>query len=370
MRKSTTVVRSHLAPAVNGEALTASPVLSGPFHASGDPAASAYTYGRFHNPTWTTLENALAALESSPTIAAKALVFPSGMAAVTAVFEALLRPGGTVVLPANGYYTVRMLLERFFSPIGVGVRFLPKQADLQGEALRGATLLWLETPTNPELDIYDIRVLSQLAHAAGALVAVDNTTATPLAQNVLSLGADYSVVSGTKALTGQSDLILGHVAVAQEELLKPIHEWRTLSGSILGPMEAWLALRSLPSLPLRLERASANALAIAGFLAGRSDILRVLYPGLPSHPGHEIAAQQMDYFGPVVSFVLEDRARAERFLARAELVTEATSFGGIVTTAERRARWPKESAHPGLIRMSAGCEAIEDILNDLENALA
>jgi cystathionine gamma-lyase len=291
------------------------------------------------------------------------------MAAAMSVLSTSLRSGSIVALPECGYYGVRKLLDKFFTPMNVVTRFISRQAE-PDEALHGAALLWLETPTNPELEVWDLRTWSENAHRAGALVAVDNSTATPLGQNVLSLGADYSVVSGTKALTGHSDLVLGHVAVARQDLWKQLLEWRTLTGTILGPMEAWLALRSIPSLPLRLERSSANALAIAKFLERRADVLRVMYPGLPSHPGHALASAQMNCFGPVVSFVLQDREQAEKFLVRATLVSDATSFGGITTTAERRERWVGDAVHPGLIRLSAGCEAIEDILEDIDSALA
>lgn len=369
MEKSTKVVRSRLTTANNGDPFAAPPVFAAPFYLQGEPAESSYTYGRFHNPSWAALEDALGDLESSQDVNAKALVFPSGMAAILSVLSVALRPGGAIVLPAHGYYTVRALVEKFFEPMGVEKRLLSNEAEPHEEVLRGATLLWLETPTNPGLDIWDIRAWSEAAHHAGALVAIDNTTATPLGQNVLSLGADYSVVSGTKALTGHADLVLGHVALTRDDLYKQILEWRTLSGSILGPMEAWLALRSLPSLPLRLEKSSANALAIANFLAGRKEVLHVMYPGLPSHPRHALASSQMNYFGPVVSFILKDRESAENFLARAKLVTDATSFGSMTTTAERRGRWEGNAVAPGLIRMSAGCEAVADILEDLDDAL-
>jgi cystathionine gamma-lyase len=369
MQKSSKTVRSRYTSANNGDPFAAPPVFAAPFHLSGDPSTAPYTYGRFHNPTWTALEEAIATLESPENAQAKVLVFPSGMAASLAVLSTLLRPGAVVVVPQSGYYAIRKLLERYFAPVGVEIRAISKESDPE-EALCDATLLWLESPTNPELEVWDLRGWSDAAHRAGALVAVDNTTATPLGQNVLALGADYAVVSGAKALTGHSDLVLGHVAVTRDDLLSPLHEWRTLSGSILGPMEAWLALRSLPSLPLRLERSSANALAIAHFLEGREEVLQVMYPGLPAHPGHTLASAQMNHFGPVVSFILNDREHAENFLARATLVTDATSFGGITTTAERRGRWQGDAVHPGLIRLSAGCEAIEDILDDLSAALA
>jgi cystathionine gamma-lyase len=148
-----------------------------------------------------------------------------------------------------------------------------------------------------------------------------------------------------------------------------IDRWRTMTGGIVGPMEAWLALRSLATLPLRLERSSANALAIARFLVGRREVENVLYPGLASHPGHAVAVGQMRYFGPVLCFTLRDQAAAELFLSRAKLVTEATSFGGVTTTAERRARWGSDDVPGGFIRMSAGCEAVDDLIEDMEQAL-
>jgi cystathionine gamma-lyase len=369
MEKITRVVRSRMADASNGSSFAVPPVFAGPFHLSGEPATSTYTYGRFHNPTWTALEAAICEIESVEHVDAKVLVFPSGMAAALAVLSGVLRKGSAIVLPPNGYYTVRKLIATYLEPMGIEMRLAQRAGGPEEALLRGASLVWLETPTNPELEIWDIGAWSEAAHRAGALVAVDNTTATPLGQNVLALGADYSVVSGTKALTGHADLLLGHVAVAREDLLAKLLEWRTLSGSIMGPMEAWLALRSLPSLPLRLEKSSANALAIAEFLTTRSDVLQVLYPGLASHPGHALAARQMRSFGPVVSFVLKDAESAERFLAAAQLVTDATSFGSMTTTAERRARWASDDVPPGLIRMSAGCEAIDDLLADIGSAL-
>ena len=170
-------------------------------------------------------------------------------------------------------------------------------------------------------------------------------------------------------MSGHSDIILGHVAVRDRDLHAKLDQWRTLTGSILGPMEAWLALRSLATLPLRLERSCANAQRIAEFLTTRPEVTSVLYPGLPTHPGHAIAAKQMRYFGPVLSFNLKDKAAAESFLAKSQLVTEATSFGGITTSAERRARWGGDAVPEGFIRMSAGCEDVEDLIEDIAQAL-
>jgi cystathionine gamma-lyase len=219
------------------------------------------------------------------------------------------------------------------------------------------------------MEICDIARLCERAHEAGALVAVDNTTPTPLGQKPLALGADFSVASDAKSMAGHSDLMLGHVAVRDPELLKRLDRWRTLTGGVVGPMEAWLALRSIATLPLRLEKSCANAQRIAEFLATRAEVASVLYPGLATHPGHAVAARQMRYFGPVLGFELGDRDAAEGFLASARLVTRATSFGGVVTTAERRARWGGDAVPEGFIRMSAGLEAVEDLIDDIGQAL-
>ena len=374
MRDATKIIRSTLTPNIPGEALHPGPVFAAPYHTPGDPAVSPYSYARSHNPTWTALEKALGDMESGylssgESYQANALVFASGMAACAAVFGAVLRPGDIVVLPSNAYYTARVLMQEYFVKMGVVLRMAPTAGGAQADLLEGARLLWLESPSNPTMEICDIASLSEAAHRAGALVAVDNTTPTPLGQSPLALGADLSVASDAKSVTGHSDLLIGHVAVRDAELLANIDQWRTLTGGILGPMEAWLALRSIATLPLRLERSCENAQRIAEFLSTRKEVVSVLYPGLPTHPGHEIAARQMRYFGPVLSFILLGQASAETFLAKAKLVTEATSFGGVSTTAERRARWGGDAVADGFIRMSAGCEAIEDLIEDIAHAL-
>jgi cystathionine gamma-lyase len=374
MRDATKIIRSTLTRTAAGDPLQAGPVFAAPFYAPGDPSNTPYTYARSHNPTWTSLEKAIGEMESGQLASgepytASALVFASGMAACAAVFGAVLRPGDVVVLPSNAYYTARILLQEYFAKMGVVLRLAPTAGDAQAELLEGARLLWLESPSNPGMEICDIAALSEAAHRAGALIAVDNTTPTPLGQLPLALGADFSVASDTKAMTGHSDLLLGHVAVRDKELHSKIDQWRTLTGAALGPMEAWLALRSIATLPLRLERSCENAQRIAEFLATRSEVVSVMYPGLPTHPGHEIAKKQMRYFGPVLSFVLRDKSAAEIFLTKATLLTEATSFGGITTTAERRARWGGDAVAEGFIRMSAGCEAVEDLIEDMAQAL-
>jgi cystathionine gamma-lyase len=374
MRDATKIIRSTLTPTIPGTALHEGPVFAAPYHSPGDPSDTPYTYARSHNPSWTALERAIGQMESGELASggkyrATALVFASGMAAATAVFGAVLRPGDAIVLQSNAYFAARVLLQEYFAKMGVDVRMTNTLGIEATSLLNGARLLWIETPSNPTMDVCDIAALGEAAHRAGALVAVDNTTPTPLGQLPLALGADFSVASDTKAMTGHSDILLGHVAVRDLELKAKIDQWRTLTGGILGPMEAWLALRSIATLPLRLERSCHNAQRIAEFLTTRSEVESVLYPGLPSHPGHEVAKRQMRYFGPVLSFVLRDKAAAETFLRKAALITEATSFGSITTTAERRARWGGDAIADGFIRLSAGCEAIEDLLEDMAQAL-
>lgn len=369
MQESTRIIRSTLSPVKSGEPLHAGPVFAAPYHAPGDITHTLYTYGRSNNPTWTELECALASLESDGSYEAKALIFASGIAACAAVFGAVLRPGDVLVMPTNSYFTARSLVKEYFKDMGVVVREAPIANDAQGDLLEGARLLWLETPSNPDMELCDIAALSEKARRAGALVAVDNTTPTALLQKPLALGADFSVASDTKSTTGHSDLLLGHVAVRDADLYERLDRWRTLMGSIVGPMEAWLALRSMATLPLRLERSCCNAQRVSEFLAGRTEVVRVLYPGLPGHPRHDVAARQMTMFGPVLGFELKSREAAEAFLSGAVLVTEATSFGGISTTAERRARWGGDVVSEGFIRMSLGCEAVEDLIADMAQAL-
>jgi cystathionine gamma-lyase len=379
MHDSTKIIRSTLTRAVAGEPLHPSPVFAAPYHTPGDPNDAPYSYARSHNPTWTALERAIGQMEAGKfapghpeagaSYRANALVFASGMAACASIFGAVLRPGDVAVLPANAYFAARTLMQDYFAKMGVVVRLAPTANDAQGEHLKGARLLWIETPSNPTMEICDITALCERAHQAGALVAVDNTTATPLGQRPLALGADFSVASDTKSMTGHSDILLGHVATRDRELLQKIEEWRTLVGGVLGPMEAWLALRSIATLPLRLERSCANAQRIAEFLTTRPEVSGVLYPGLPTHPGHAIAARQMRYFGAVLSFNLADKAAAEKFFAKAKLVTEATSFGGTCTCAERRARWGGDIVPDGFIRLSAGLEDVDDLIEDIALAL-
>lgn len=337
------------------------PVFASHFHLAGEPTGP-YTYGRDTNPTWTLLERAIGELEGG----AEAVSFSSGMAAVSAVLLSRVRAGDVVVMPDDCYQVTRALKERLES-YGAVVRMAPTAGDAQIGLVDGARLVWLESPSNPNLDVCDIARIAEAAHAAGALVAVDNTLATPLGQRPLDLGADFSVASDTKALTGHGDLLLGHVATRDPELAEGVRLWRKTVGAVPGPMEAWLAHRSLATLQLRLERQAANALAVAEALRGRVRGLR--YPGLPDDPSHEVAARQMRRSGCVVSFTLPGEEAAERFLGSLRLVMQATSFGAVHSSAERRARWGGDAVAPGFVRFSAGVEDTEDLVADVLQAL-
>ncbi|MEW2525252.1 cystathionine gamma-lyase [Streptomyces sp. NPDC047071] len=365
----TRAVRAGLPEPVKHEPTLPGPVFAAHFHLPGDPTGP-YTYGRDENPTWTLLERAIGQLEAPDDAngVVETLVFASGMAAISAVLFSQLRTGDAVVLPSDGYQALPLVREQL-TAYGIEVRTAPTADDAQLDVLDGARLLWLETPSNPGLDVCDVRRLVDAAHARGALVAVDNTLATPLGQRPLDLGADFSVASGTKQLTGHGDLLLGYVTCRDAEPAAAVRRWRKIVGAIPGPMEAWLAHRSLATLQLRVDRQNANALAVAEALRGRADVTGLRYPGLPDDPSHKIAARQMRRFGCVVSFVLPSRARADRFLDALRLVDDATSFGGVRSTAERRGRWGGDAVPEGFIRFSAGAEDAEDLVADVLRAL-
>jgi cystathionine gamma-lyase len=362
--RATRVVHAGLPAARDGEPFLPGPVFAAPFHLSGPVDASPYGYGRFAHPTWSAYEAALGDLEGG-----EAIVFASGMAAVAAVLSPL-GAGDVVVVPGDGYPGVRTIAERQLAPRGVQVRMVATDAAQITAALQGATLVWIETPSNPGLDVLDVAAIAAAAHDAGALLAVDNTLATPLSQRPLQLGADISMASASKFLTGHSDLVLGYVAVADAARATALRASRGLMGAIAGPFETWLAHRSLATLDVRHERQCATALALAGALQARADVRDVRYPGLPAHPAHELAARCLgDRFGAVVCFDLGTQERAQAFLGACELVAEATSFGGVHSSAERRARWGTDAVSPGFVRFSAGLEDAGDLIADVLAAL-
>ncbi|MDQ0684946.1 cystathionine gamma-lyase [Streptomyces achromogenes] len=366
--EGTRSVRAGLPEPVKYEPTLPGPVFAAHFHLPGEPTGP-YTYGRDENPTWTLLEHAIGELEAPGQDGVETLVFASGMAAISSVLFSQLRAGDSVVLPDDGYQALplaRAQLEAF----GIEVRTAPTAGDAQLALLDGAKLLWIESPSNPGLDVCDIGRLVEAAHARGVLVAVDNTLATPLGQRPLALGADFSVASGTKQLTGHGDVLLGYVTGRSGEPMAAVRRWRKIVGAIPGPMEAWLAHRSIATLQLRVDRQSAGALAVAEALRGRPEVSGLRYPGLPDDPSHKVASQQMRRYGCVVSFALPTRARAERFLDVLRLVDEATSFGGVRSTAERRGRWGGDAVPEGFIRLSVGAEDADDLVADVLRALA
>lgn len=365
--EGTRAVRAGLPEAVKYEPTLPGPVFAAHFHLPGEPTGG-YAYGRDENPTWTHLERAIGELEAPGRDGVETLVFASGMAAISSVLFSQLRAGDAVVLPSDGYQVlplVRAQLEAF----GVEVRTAPTGGDAQLDVLDGARLLWIESPSNPGLDVCDIRRLVGAAHARGALVAVDNTLATPLGQRPLELGADFSVASGTKQLTGHGDVLLGYVTGRDGETMAAVRRWRKIVGAIPGPMEAWLAHRSIATLQLRVDRQNTTALALAEALRERPEVTGLRYPGLSDDPSHKIASRQMRRYGCVVSFTLPTRARAERFLEALRLVDDATSFGGVRSTAERRGRWGGDAVPEGFIRFSVGAEDPGDLVADVLRAL-
>ena len=360
----TRVVRSGQPDQADGQPLAVSPVFASTYHLSGEPRGE-FQYGRLANPTWSALEAALGELEHGDVV-----TFSSGMAAATAALFTTLRPGSVLAMPNDCYYAIRSLADGLLRDHGVSVRSAPSETEALLGLLDGATLLWLEVPTNPRLDVVDVRRLTGAAHAAGAFVAVDTTTATPLGLPALTLGADLVVASDTKALSGHSDLLLGHVASSSPRLADAVRGWRGSTGAIPGPFEAWLVHRSLATLDLRLGRQAANALAVAKVLAAADAVLEVKHSWLPGDPSFALAAAQLRRANGLVSFTLADRAAAEHFLKSSSLMAETTSFGGVHTTAERRARWGGDDVPEGFVRLSCGIEDTADLLADVEQALA
>ncbi|MGW7100198.1 cystathionine gamma-lyase [Streptomyces sp. NPDC054838] len=363
----TRAVRAGLPHPVKNEPALPGPVFAAHFHLPGE-VEGPYAYARDSNPTWTLLERAISELEAPGRDGVETIVFASGMAAVSAVLLSQTRAGDTVTLPSDGYQALPLLREQL-EAYGIHVRTAPTGGDAQLTELDGARLLWIETPSNPGLDVCDVRRLVSAAHTGSTLVAVDNTLATPLGQRPLELGADFSVASGTKGLTGHGDLLIGYVSCRDPELAAGVRRWRKIVGAIPGPMEAWLAHRSLATIQLRAQRQWTNALAVAEALHERADVTGLRYPGLPSDPSHKTAALQMNGFGSVVSFTLADRAHAERFMGALHLVEDATSFGGVRSTAERRGRWGGDAVPEGFIRFSAGAEDTDDLVADVLRAL-
>jgi cystathionine gamma-lyase len=345
---STRAVQAGLPEPAQGEPFLPGPVFAAPFHLRGPADAARFSYQRYANPTWENLEAAVGELEGG-----EVLFFASGMAAVTAAVVSALRPGDVLVAPSDAYPGIRSIAVEHLQPRGVEVRLVPTEESAVREALHGATMVWVESPSNPGLETLDLVLLANESHAAGASFVVDNTLAGPLRQRPLELGADVSVSSASKSLTGHSDLVLGYVAVRDATSAQALRAWRGTTGAIPGAFEAWLAHRSLATLAVRLERQEANAAALVEALRLRDDIEDVRWPRV----------------GSVLGFTLADADRAQAFLDATSLVTEATSFGGLHSTAERRARWGTDDVAEGWIRFSAGIEDTDDLVADVGAAL-
>lgn len=345
----------------------APPIVNTSIYALPPDPSGTYQYARWGNPTWTALEEALGVLED-----AEVITFPSGMAAIAAVFYALLKPGDKVLLPSDGYYTTRICADKYLAPMGVLVETVAT-ARLQNHAVDGCKLVMIETPSNPALDLADIAAVCARVRAAGGIGVVDNTTMTPLGQRPLDLGADLVVSADTKALNGHSDVLFGHVASRNAELIGGVRDWRRIVGAIPGPFESWLVHRGLETLEVRFARMCASAHTIAARLQEHKQVHKrlhaVSYPGLPGHPQHALAQRQMTSGGTLVGLTLADKAAAERFIAACPLLRPATSFGGVHSSAERRARWGDQVAD-GFIRLSIGCEPTEVLWSAIEQALA
>jgi len=347
----------------DGAPLQEGPVFSSAFHIEGNPDDAPYKYGRQGNPTWTRLEKKLGELEGGTSI-----VFPSGMAAIASVLTSFTKAGDTIILPNDGYYVTRLYAENYLEKYGVTLKFVDTP-EMENENLVGVRLIFLETPSNPNLDVCDIKKITKAAKKTGTLVGVDNTALTYLGQRPLELGADFSISSDTKAMNGHSDILFGHVTGLDETLMAEVRRWRELSGNIPGPMEAWLMDRGLQTFELRFERQVANANEIAAFLKTHFAVKSIRYPGLENDPSYAIAKRQMKSFGFLITFDLGTIEKANEFLDKSQILTNATSFGGVHSMAERRARWGTDDISEGAIRLSVGCEKLEVLIRDLTQAL-
>jgi cystathionine gamma-synthase len=348
-------------------------VLSSTFVSTRVPPAGELFYGRNDTPTWHPFEDTLGELERS---VRPALVFGSGMAAIAAALS-LVPPGGRVVLPRHAYGVTLAYAHDLTARSGIEVSLVDiADSAAVAAAMRDGSpvsLLWIETPTNPMLEVADLPALVALAHEVGALVVVDNTFATPLVQRPLEHGADVVVHSVTKYLAGHSDVVLGAALADDPDLHARLQAYRTLHGSVAGPFEVWLALRGLRTLALRVARSQATAAELARRLSEHPAVLEVRHPSLPADPGHARAAAQMTGYGSIVAVRPRGGADASDAVVDAvRLWVPATSLGGVESTLERRRRFPTETptVPDDLIRLSVGIEDVEDLWSDLEQALA
>ena len=333
-----------------------------------------YDYARVANPTRTALEECLASLEN----AAHGHAFSSGLGATTSVMH-LLDPGDHVVCVNDVYGGTYRMFSQVYEPKGYRFTYAtPAELSSDPAALvADARLVWIETPTTPRLNGVDIAAVAAATRAAGALLVVDNTFATPYLQNPLDLGADLVLHSTTKYLGGHSDVVGGFAGTNDPTIAERLRFLQKSLGAVPGPFDAWLVLRGVKTLAVRMDRHCANARAVVEFLAGHPRVERVLWPGLPDHPGHEVAARQMRDFGGMVSFLLETEEEAVELVARTSVWTLAESLGGVESLIEHPARMTHAStatgpfaSPPNLVRLSVGIESADDLVADLEHALA
>jgi len=324
-------------------------------------------YGRYGNETWSALEEAISVLEGG-----KTLLFSSGMAAISAVFS-LLPEGAVIVAASNGYQGTTTLLKKLHESEKLKVRFVNlANTDECLAAIPGAQMLYLESPLNPLLEVVDLPKIIAAGKSAGCGVVVDNTLATPLLQNPLALGADISIHSVTKYLSGHSDLILGSLSTNDQALYGRLEQSRRYGGAIAGPFEAWIALRGLRTFAIRMQRSQENAMELATRLSKDSRISKVRYPGLATDSYHSLAKSFMKGFGAMISFdVNANVEQVDLMCNSSKLITNATSLGGVESIWERRRRWATESATvpENLIRFSVGIENVDDLWADIQQAL-
>ena len=333
-----------------------------------------YDYSRVANPTRTALQICLASLES----AEHGVAFASGMAATTTLMH-LVHPSERVVSVNDVYGGVYRLFSQVYEPKGYDVEFLSAEemnTNLPGHLDERTRIVWLETPTNPLLNVIDIKAAAEAAHAVGAMVVVDNTFASPYLQRPLELGADIVLHSTTKYIGGHSDILGGFVATNDPTIAERLYFLQKSLGGVPGPLDSWLALRGIKTLALRMERHSENARRVAEYLDSHQSVEQVLYPGLPDHPGHEIAKRQMKDFGGMVSFLVASEEEAVELVARTKIWTLAESLGGVESLIEHPAQMTHASTADGpfaaprnLIRLSVGIESVDDLIADLEAAL-
>jgi cystathionine gamma-synthase len=333
-----------------------------------------YDYARVANPTRTALQEALASLEN----ATHGIAFSSGLGATTTLMH-LVNPGQRVVLIADVYGGVYRMTSKVYEEKGYRFTYVPAAEfddNLASHLDEDVRLVWVETPSNPLLNVVDIRKAAEAAHAVGALLVIDNTFATPYLQQPLELGADAVIHSTTKYLGGHSDVVGGFVATSDDALAERLYFLQKSLGAVPGPFDAWLVLRGLKTLAVRMRQHSENARRIVEFLDGHAGVERVLYPGLPTHPGHEVARAQMRDFGGMVSFLLDSEEEAIALVARTKLFKLAESLGGVESLIEHPARMTHASTAgapfappPNLVRLSVGIESVDDLVADLEAAL-